>query len=191
MTASEAYSRAVEQYRQGKHAESILLFQRAVQEDPEFFRAYAYMALVYEAMRKPKEAIDCYLKTVLIKPDYHKAYNNLGQLYRSQGEMSDAIESFRNACRLDPANPLYHYNLGLSLLDLRRYEEAREALEVAFGASPGDAEIAGELSSACFAMNDLSRAGEVLEKFMQVNPEHPRCIEFRTRLAALRKRSEK
>jgi tetratricopeptide (TPR) repeat protein len=62
------------------------------------------------------------------KPDYAPAHNLLGTALSDLGKPDEATAEIREAIRLDPNNAEARCNLGLILLDGRRYAEALEEL---------------------------------------------------------------
>ncbi|SNY45845.1 tetratricopeptide repeat protein [Paractinoplanes atraurantiacus] len=60
-----------------------------------------------------------------------------GERLGSAGQFAEAYEAFQQAARLDPYDPHAHYLSGLSLLHLRRYDEAIAEYETTERLAPG------------------------------------------------------
>lgn len=61
---------------EGKYEEAIECFDKALELDPTYIRAYNNKGCVFEALNKHEEAIECYDKAIELNPDDHETYNN-------------------------------------------------------------------------------------------------------------------
>jgi tetratricopeptide (TPR) repeat protein len=109
------------------------------------------MAAVDEQLGRLKQAIKVYDDILLHEtdPDTRKtALNNQGVVYRKDGKLEKATECLRAAAEIDDANKEVHFNLGLSLLDLRLDSEGIAELESALAIDPGYSNAAQALEAA-------------------------------------------
>lgn len=68
--------------------------------------------------------------------------NGLGYCLGKMGRLEEALREARKTVELDPENHVYLSDLGWSLMEVEKYEEAREVLERAVAAAPPDYELA-------------------------------------------------
>jgi tetratricopeptide (TPR) repeat protein len=99
-------------------------YQRAVDMDSTYSKAYVNMGLAYEAAGKKPDARRVLQQAVAINPDDVLAHCHLGQLEQSYGNYSDAMKLYRRALELDPNSAQAHYNLGLAFAENRVFREA-------------------------------------------------------------------
>ncbi len=121
------------------------MFNRAIQIDPKYARAYAGIA-------------DCcsFLYTYW---------------HASEANLKDADEFSRKALELDPELAEAHASRGLALSLNRRFEEAGQQFETAIRLNPTLFEAYYFYARARFAEGKLEEAAEMYEKSSQVNPD--------------------
>lgn len=85
--------------------------------------------------------------------------------YRLQG-----IAFFQEKIRRNPTNAVAHFDLGRSLLELNRLDEAFEHLATADELQPGDAEFIHYLGTYFVRRNQLAAARDTLERALAANP---------------------
>jgi len=113
-------------HQKGKFKEAIECCKRALAEDPEYFGAYAQLAILQQQNGDILEAIETYKAAIKLKPDYSAAYFNLGTAHENAGDLGSAIEQYQTAISLegDPgrANPRFHSKLASALVEAGHLE---------------------------------------------------------------------
>ena len=99
---------------QGRLAEVVECYRKALELEPHHPEAYLNMGNAYQAWKKPTEAMSCYQRAVEMKPDYAEAYNNMGNIFHDQGRLADAISCFQKAIAIRPDYAEAYNNMGLS-----------------------------------------------------------------------------
>lgn len=188
--AVAAYAEGSAEYKKGSFAEAIKRFKTAVELDPKFHRAWAYLAMAHAAAAEIDQAIDAYRRCLEIEPGYHKACNNLGELYRRRGRLHHAVTVFKMAIEIDAMQAQYHYNLGITYADLEMLPYAEKALAMAQELDRRDIDYATELSQTRLRLGNAEGAAQALEKFLGVVPTHERAVELETRMRSLRRKAE-
>ena len=70
---------------------------------------------------------ECYLQRAInFSPDDGVSYMLYGMLLHQMGDLKDALERYQSAERLSPQDLQTKYNIGLLLVDLERYDEAKK-----------------------------------------------------------------
>src|SRR5437870_3406433 len=88
---------------QGKLAEAIEHYQRALQIRPENVEAHNNLGLALARQGKMAEASDHYRQALRIMPNDVEVHNNLGRALAQQGKMAEASEHYEQALRLGRA----------------------------------------------------------------------------------------
>ncbi|MFC1764030.1 tetratricopeptide repeat protein [Planctomycetota bacterium] len=96
----------------------------------------------------------------------HKAF----ELYED-GDMSHALDELNQALEINPANSSWHFDKGLALDAIHRFEEAIEEYETALELNPGDLEILNSLAVDYTRTGQYDRAIETFEYIQQLEPE--------------------
>ena len=102
---------AAQLFRQGKFAEAVSEFQKAVQEDAKYLPARLNLAHAYERLNRLEEAIQEYRGAITLEPKHFFAHNNLGVLYDKTGRYEDAMTEFEDALKTEPGNTMALKNL--------------------------------------------------------------------------------
>ncbi len=83
------------------------------------------------------EARDAYKAVVDFAPTHALALKGMGIIARSQGDRKNALEYFKAASDAAPDQAWFQFYLAQELLDLKRWDEARDAFQTAIRLSPG------------------------------------------------------
>lgn len=97
-----------------KHPLAIEEFKKALQNDPEYAKAYNGLGVSYDFLSEFPSAIKAYEAALRLNPNLAYVYNNLGYSYLLQKKLDLAIKAFQQAIALDKENKQYHNNLGLA-----------------------------------------------------------------------------
>jgi choline-sulfatase len=82
-------------------------------------------------------ASDDMLKKILARaPDLVDVRNSLGTNEQKLGRQNDAIQDFRRILKADPSNAIVHFNLAVSLFELRKLPEAAREAKAALAIIP-------------------------------------------------------
>jgi tetratricopeptide (TPR) repeat protein len=145
---------------QGKLAEAIRDYKRAIQLEPSYAVAHSNLGIALAALGKLPEAIQHYELAIRLRPYYANAYNNLGATLAAQGKLSEAIQDFERAVQLRPSYASAYYNLGLALAALGKLPEAIQHYERALQLKPDYVEALNNLAYVlATSQNDSVRNG--------------------------------
>ena len=143
----------------GKSPEAIAELQRAARSMPQEPQAHLQLAKAYEASDNWMAAVEelqrlvnlepqnpeysyllgrawtkvsawSYQRLAHLNPDSARLHQALGQEYAMQGKYDLAIAAYQQAARSDPKLPEIHLALALLLLEVKRYDEAREEIDL-------------------------------------------------------------
>jgi len=95
----------------------------------------------------------------------------LGMLYGRHGFFAEAVAPLEQAARLDPDSSEIQHDLGLTYFRLRRYKEARVALEKAVAWRGDFFGSCALLGATLYALGDQASSYPVLRHAHQLNPE--------------------
>ena len=138
LDAMSAYVRAQALQIAGKYTEALPEYQRAVDLDPRFGRAYAGIAGVYANYFKQRDKAEASFQMAMQHLDRmteREKYRTLGKYYLDvAGNYEKAIETYETLVKLYPADDSGHGGLALAYVlsgDLpRALPQVRQALEI-------------------------------------------------------------
>ncbi len=130
-TASDYFQ---EGYEEKDQKRKISLYQRAIEINPDYGKAYynmgiAYnnMGIAYNELKEYKNAIDAYERAIEINPDYGKAYCNMGNAYNELKEYQNAIDAYERAIEINPYDDWAYYGMETSY---NKLNEPKKAMNV-------------------------------------------------------------
>ncbi len=103
----------------------------------------------------------------------------LGRLLYSQGKLDDAVEQYRLALRVDPVHAETYSNLGIVLMDLKKYQEADVCFLKAMKLSPSDASSEYNLGISLYRQGKVSDGAAHYTRALKTKPSLEKFIEFR------------
>ncbi|HRI58605.1 MAG TPA: tetratricopeptide repeat protein [Saprospiraceae bacterium] len=110
---------------EGKYKEALEKYEQALKVDKKNGYAYYEAGNTYLALKDYKQAIKYADKTIDNNQDaLSEAYTLKGNILDMQGKPEKAIEAYREGIRRAPPDPMLHFNLGVTLLQQGKFEEA-------------------------------------------------------------------
>ena len=156
---------------QGRPAEAIGHFQKAVEIKPDYAEAHNNMALLLAERGRSVEARRHFQIALALEPGYADAHNNFGLLLAAQGKSAEAMAQFQKALDLKGNSAEAHNNLGLLLISLGRPAEAIRHYEQALELKPGYAEAHNNLGLALAAEDRPDEAIGHWEQALRTRPD--------------------
>jgi len=174
LEALKAYAMANEERAKGRARESLTLYKRAVDLDPNFAMAYARIG-VYYGNEAQIEAAKEYTQKAY---DLRDRVSERERLYIMEkyysfltGEIDKTIETLQTWTRLYPDDFIPHNNLSLNYKFLGRNEESlKEALE-AVRLSPNNINARENLVAGFILMGRLDEAEQAAQELQKINPD--------------------
>jgi tetratricopeptide (TPR) repeat protein len=153
--------------KQGRLAEAIAEFQRAVELDPTYVAAQRNLGYAYDRQGQMEEAVAAYRKAIELEPGDMMTRNTLGVLYDKKGKYTEAIGEFEKALQIDPANSTVKKNLENARNNMAIIQERVERIAQArkdVDARPNDPRAAYNLARVYASFDDRDQAFEWLAK---------------------------
>ncbi|KAF8638021.1 hypothetical protein AX16_010653 [Volvariella volvacea WC 439] len=84
------------------------------------------LAVLLNTNEDYEKAQDCFRTALAVRPDDWLLYNRVGATMANSGHAEEALQYYYRALELNPAYIRARFNLGISCINLRRYEEAAQ-----------------------------------------------------------------
>jgi len=160
LEALQSFTRGEDLRAQGREAESIALYQHAVELDPNFAIAYAKLGVLFDEQGESEESQKSYKRAFELRDraSQRERFYISGRYYDSiTGEMGKAVELFQLWTQTYPRDDYPHISLAYLYRELGQFDEAiresQEALRI------GSQQVMPYGSLACAYM-DLKRFDE-------------------------------
>jgi len=146
--------------------------EKAVQQNPDFAQAHAYLGVLYERINKFDEAEHQYREAARLAPDSPDINNTYGGYLCRNGKRKEGIRYFLTAAR----NPLYRTpeaaltNAGVCARGVPDNEAAEEYFRQALAHVPGYREALIQLADLNYMTEDYFQARAFLERYLQYGP---------------------
>ena len=154
----------------GKVIDATAHFERAIQFNPNDYKAHNNLGLCLATQGKYVEATNHYATALLLDPDNADAHFNFGLALEALGDVRGAIAQEAESARLDPDQPDTHYDLGLFLAQAGRLEDAKKELLEALRLKPNYPEAHAKLGMAFGQLGEPGSAIKQYEQALQLNP---------------------
>jgi len=159
-------------FNQGKYEEAIELYDKAIDIDSGFSKAWLSKGLALQNLGKKEEAIICYNKCIEINPRNSWPWNNKGSALIDLGKYDEAIIFLDKAIEIAPRTPLAWTNKGIALRVLGKFAGAVECLDKSIELHPKDSFVWAEKGQALICLNKYEDAVKSFEKAIVFNPEN-------------------
>lgn len=176
---------------EGRLAEAIQQYERALQLDPNYAEARISLGAALLLQGRLVEAIlNCEL-ALKQQPASPAAHYNLGTALATQGKFKEAIPHFERAVQLKPDYAAAHVNLGNALGREGRLREAIQQFERAVQLKPDNAENHISLGNALGRDGRMNEAIPHFERALRLKPQSAEAhCGFGSALAAQGKTNE-
>lgn len=151
---SAEYDRGLRLSRDGRHAEAIGCFERALQAQPDDARVLFALGNTARALGLTRPAEDFYRRVLALEPSRVEALVNLANLLRTNGAFAAAETLLMPALARSPASPELWLTLGLVCRESGDTAKAEEHWRRALALKPGYPAALGNLADL------LSNAGK-------------------------------
>jgi WD40 repeat protein len=122
---------------QGRHAEAIRYYERALEIDSDVAWAWHDKGACLKELDRIDEAIDCFDRALAIDETYATAWANKSDCFRGQNRLDEALACVDQALILDPGSSLYWEMKARLALKVGRVREAFEHWARSFYAQYG------------------------------------------------------
>jgi tetratricopeptide (TPR) repeat protein len=181
-SAADLVTRGKALQDQDRHAEALLLFERATQLDPNSFDAWFNLGYALTFTKgSATEQLAAYEQAIALSPNNATAWNNMGVTLAALKRDPEALSAFEQAIALDPTNAVPWAsaaawdNKGRALARLKRYAEAVGTFEQAIAVDPTDATIWDNKGVALIGLNRYEEALAALERATALDPTDARA----------------
>ncbi|KAK7687171.1 hypothetical protein QCA50_009675 [Cerrena zonata] len=86
------------------------------------------LAILLNANDEYMKARDCFITALAVRPDDWLLYNRVGATLANGGHPEEALQYYYRALELNPTYIRALFNLGISCVNLRRYEQAAQSI---------------------------------------------------------------
>lgn len=114
---------------QGKSDEAIFMYNKAIEADDTYYKAYYNLGNIFLNEGKPNMAVEEFKKVIKLKPEYAYGHYNLGCAYLKLGKYSKAKYEFLVATDYKNNVADFHYNLAYVYKKLNKEKQAKTYLE--------------------------------------------------------------
>lgn len=165
---------------EGRHAEAVAAFRRALQleasQTSEFFAAFAVSLRIQRCF---DDAVDAYRSAAQLDPSNPEAWENLGGILAELDRWTDAAPCFERASRLAPSVGRSRW-LSYAQEEVGRLEAAEQSIRQALTIDPRSVEANEQLVHLLLMQERDDEAVALARKLRAADPE---CVPFRLALA--------
>jgi tetratricopeptide (TPR) repeat protein len=200
-SALDAYQKGTAAAQKGKLTDAVQFLGKAVTISPNFTPALSDLGASYIKLSQWDKAAETFDALLKLKPNDPTAHLDMGMVAYNQGmarikdtpdeaaqKMAVAESHLREALKLKSAGPSAHYYLGLTLLKLKRLDEAQAEMEATIKNGGDNIALAHRMLGGLYmGQHRNQEAANELEKYLQVDPKAPDADRIKDSIKQLRK----
>ncbi len=157
--------------REGRTAEAIAYFQKALELNPSLFVALENLGNAYRQQKRWDEARDTLEKALSVNADDAEVNYSLGMVFAQTNDTEHAYEYLRKALALRPAYPEALNNLGILYLRTQRRDQAVASFEECIRTSPDFDQSYLNLAQVYALENQPAKARDILLELLKRHPD--------------------
>lgn len=150
---------------------AIVDYDKAVQINPNYYKAYERRGYAKEMTRDFEGAIEDYTEMIRLRPDDADAYYNRGAVYVKMGENEKAIEDYTETIRLRPDDAKAYYNRGLTFYKMGVDFGAELDYKDAIRLKPDYVEAYNNLAETLCDLKEYTKAILYANKAIDLDPD--------------------
>lgn len=170
-TPDQLSQEAQSHLEQGRAAEAVPLYLRAIEQDADHAAAHEGVALASSLTSDWETAEKHFAKLIQLQPLEARHYINLGTMYNRKGDFQKAVDTLRRALQRDRKNANGYFNLGLAYRKLKQTAMSVSAYKEAIKISPEFAEAYMNLANVMVDMGSLQQAVQMFKKALIIRPD--------------------
>ena len=147
--------------------------------NPTDLKALYYCGVSFEKIGEFEFACQFLERYLKEKPDDFSSWVMLGSAFSKSGKHIDALKCAMKALSLEPTRAVSYNNLGVTLMDLERLDEAKTALETGLALEPGNSlnlSVQSNLAAIEFRKGNyhaaIDKYEEILNSYKEGSIEH-------------------
>jgi Flp pilus assembly protein TadD len=165
-----AYAQGVKLSSQGRHAEAIDQFERALTIQPDDTKVLFALGNTASRLGMADAAQQFYRRVLTLDPCRTEAIVNLSNLLRSAGQFDTAIALLIPAVAREPKSPELHLTLGSAWREKGDADRATAHYQAALVASPGYAPALANLADMLADAGNRESARTLYDKAIKTEP---------------------
>ena len=156
-------------YRRGDLEGALASYNRVLEMDNNFYRAYYQIGVIEAKMRNLSSAIESYMNALEIKPDFFKCWFALGLARSKGGDKAGALVAFNQVIEIESSYVKAYASLAEIYIGLKEYTKAFEVLNTATRVDSSYSKNFLLLGIVYTELNQFEEAIENLEKSVTLN----------------------
>lgn len=152
--------------------EATRLSGKAVELAPNLAEAHYTHGLGFHISMRLEEAAAAYKRALDLDQNYRAARRSLADLNRATGRAEEALASYREQLAAEPRDKAARTGVILSLLDLKRNDEAEKEITAALTEDPRNVTLLAGLSYWFAAHGDSTRALDYGRQAVNIEPRY-------------------
>ncbi|KAH0687947.1 hypothetical protein KY290_020117 [Solanum tuberosum] len=163
---------------------AIVCYQRAIQAQPDYAMAFAYLADVYYKQGNLEMAIRNYRRAITRDAEFFEAYNDMGHVLKDAGEVQEAIHCyhrnyaqaiscFNELLRINPMSTDGLVKRGNTYVGIGRVDEAIQDYKRAIAIRPTMEDVHALLASAYMTSGNVEAAIKGYRQTLMLCPDFP------------------
>jgi tetratricopeptide (TPR) repeat protein len=155
-------------------------YAKIIAEDPSDALTLGRVAFLHAEDGRPAQAVREFQRVVAINPKDADSWFNMGYLQQNENNHADALKSFQQAIDVNERHDRAWYGKALSLIALKRDDDAIAPLRKNIELQPMSPHGHMELARCYFRLGDVDRCEKRMRKLKEFDPKNTALLEDET-----------
>jgi Flp pilus assembly protein TadD len=161
-------------YGKSDYHGSLKPFEKAIQEYPDYYEAYAQLGVAYMKLADTVNAEKAFRESIEVSHEkFADAYFGLGELFLNTKRFADAESASRKAVEIDPQSWRDHSQLARTLVELHRPAEAEPSAVAAVKLQPDNPTLYLVLANIHIQLQNNPALLDDLTHYLKLAPDGP------------------
>jgi tetratricopeptide (TPR) repeat protein len=156
----------------GHHQAALEAFRHVLEHHPDYTDALVEMALQERYLGHPRIAVALLTRALELTRNHVRALEQLGELARLSHDPEQALALYQRAAEVRPTDVGAHLGISQALIDLGRFDQAKETLEAAEKALGQPPEISAKRVEVLRETGDIPAACALARRAVDAAPQH-------------------
>jgi len=168
-----AYNYALVLKNNGRTADAIDWYRRAIDIWPEHYSAWFNLGNTLRETGQTDKAIEAYRRAHELVPEDPEPLHNLALTYKSAGMTEKAVETFETIHALRPGDPTVLMNIGATWAEAEEYDRAMGVFREIVASDPKNAGAIVNMGNIYVIQGDTLMAETLFQKSLDIDPGNP------------------
>lgn len=153
--------------RETKYGEAIKVFEKAIELDPNHYRAFYHVGKLHDRLDQPVQADKAFRQAIQVNARFVDSFVDLGNMYIDYGHANVGLAVLDAGVQVNDKNSAMWNGLGRAYSKLNRHQDAVDSFKKAKAIDPDRVDVLYGMGKSYAELRQRAEALEHLQAFIQ------------------------